>query len=217
MTEEFKPWETSDQKIEDALPKHKTIDLDEGMKAIRGVRERMGKVLKKDQALKVSMYVAERIERKEGDTWEVDGKLWERKNGVNQSISKLQDAKTPWWCPQCKKSMNTRLDTKFYNKRGKCYDCIVKEETVMRTNGTWQEYQRKVLYANVIAKVKDTIAEFKDVQRTVSNPQIHFQDGRFEEWDVNIDQIKVDLQEEIDKLEGRLQELLNEQCSTILE
>lgn len=217
MTEEFKPWKNPDQKIEDVLPKHKTIDLEEGMKALRGVREGMGRVLKKDQALKVSMYVSEMIERKEGDTWEVDGKLWERKNGVNQSISKLQDAKTPWWCPQCKKSMNTRLDTKFYNKRGKCYYCIVKEETEMRTNGTWQEYQHKVLYANVIAKVKDTIAEFKDVQRTVSNPQIHFQDGRFEEWDVNIDQIKVDLQEEIDKLEGRLQELLNEQSSTILE
>jgi len=156
MTKEFKPWEKPDQKIEEALPKHKTLDVTEGMKALRGVREGMGRVLKKDQALKISMYVSEKIERKEGDTWEVDGKLWERKNGVNQSISKLQDAKTPWWCPKCKKVMNTKLDTKFYNKRGTCYNCVITEENEMRLNGTWEEYQRKVLYANVIATVKDT-------------------------------------------------------------
>lgn len=218
MTEEFKPWEKPDQKIEDALPKRKTLEVEEGMNAIRGVRERMGGVLKKDQALKVSMYVPEKVERKEGDTWtDANGKLWERKNGINQSISKLQDAKTPWWCPKCKKIMNTRLDTKFYNKKGKCYDCVIVEETEMRANGTWQTYQRKLLYANVIAKVKDTIVELKDVQRTVSKPQIHFQDGRFEEWNVDIDQVKKDLQEEIDSLEDRLQELIDEQSATVLE
>ncbi|KKM61070.1 hypothetical protein LCGC14_1535450 [marine sediment metagenome] len=214
---QFEPWNSPDQKIEDAIPARKTLEVEEGMNAIRGVRERMGTVLKTDQALKVSMYVSEKIERKEGDKWEVDGKLWERKNGVNQSISKLQDAKTPWWCPNCEKIMNTRLDTKFYNKKGKCYNCVIVEETEMRANGTWQTYQRKVLYANVIAKVKDTIVELKDVQRTVSKPQIHFQDGRFEEWNVDINQVKKDLQEEIDRLEGRLQELVDEQNDADLE
>ena len=59
MTDEFKPWKNPDQKIEDALPKRKTLEVDEGMNAIRGVRERMGTVLKKDQSLKISMYAPE--------------------------------------------------------------------------------------------------------------------------------------------------------------
>lgn len=214
---EFQPWKNPNQKIEDALPEHKTLDIDEGMNAIRGVRERMGEVLKKDQALKISMYVSEKVERKEGDKWEEDGKMWEIKNGIKQSISKVQDAKTPWWCPKCEKIMNTKLDTKFYNKRGTCYNCVITEETELRTNGTWQAYQRKVLYANVIAKVKDTISELKDVQKTISKPQIHFQDGRFEEWNVDLDQVKMDIQKEIDKLECRLEELLDEQSSAVLE
>ena len=96
MSEEFAPWEKPDQKIEDAIPKRKTVDAGEGLNALKGIRERMGGVLKKDQALKISMYVPETVERKNGDTWtDVDGKKWEIKEGINRSISKLQDAKQP--------------------------------------------------------------------------------------------------------------------------
>ncbi len=63
--------------------------------------------------------------------------------------------------------------------------------------------------ANVIATLKDSIAELVSLQSEVSNPQIHFQDGRFEEWDTDIGQVKKDLQKEIDKENGWLKELLD--------
>ena len=38
--------------------------------------------------------------RKEGDEWyDVDGKKWTIKNGIRQSVTKQDSAKTPWWCP----------------------------------------------------------------------------------------------------------------------
>lgn len=208
---EYQPWEGGEKDIKKALPERETFDTSEGMAAIRGVREKMGGVLKKDQALKVSMYIGEKIKRKEGETWtDSDGKEWEMKGGIARSISKLQGAKMPWWCPKCEKTMKGRLDTRMWFMRGVCHGCVVAEENEMRLNGTWQEYQRRVMYANTIAKIKDTIAEFKDFQETVSNPQIHFQDGTFEEWKVGTQQVKDDLQTEIDKLEGRLIQLQKE-------
>lgn len=208
---EYQPWEGGEKDIQKALPERKTFDTSEGMAAIRGVREKMGGVLKKDQALKVSMYTGEKIKRKEGETWtDSDGKEWEMKGGIARSIPKLQGAKMPWWCPKCSGTMKTKLDTKMWFRRGTCHGCVLVEETEMRVNGTWQEYQRRTLYANTIAKIKDTIAEFKGFQETVSNPQIHFQDGTFEEWKVGTKKVKEDLQEEIDKLESRLMELQKE-------
>ena len=86
----------------------------QGEAALDGIRQQIKNRLKKDDSLKVSMYVADKVKRKEGEKWEEDGKLYEWKNGIKQSISKLQDAKTPYWCPQCKQSMNGRLDYKMY-------------------------------------------------------------------------------------------------------
>ena len=53
----------------------------------------------------VGQYTGEKEpKRKEGEFWkDRDGKQWTLKGGVKQSISPLQDAKTPWWCPKCEK------------------------------------------------------------------------------------------------------------------
>ena len=59
--------------------------------------------------------------RQEGERWkDADGKEWEMKNGIPQSISKLQDAKTPWWCPRCGRPLNSPLHEKMYFKKGFC-------------------------------------------------------------------------------------------------
>ncbi len=208
---EYQPWEGGEKDIKKVLPERKTFDTSEGMQAIRGVRERMGEVLKKDQALKVSMHIPEKIKRKEGETWtDHDGKEWEMKAGIARSIPKLQGAKMPWWCPKCERPMKTRLDTKMWYKRSMCFNCVVEEETEMRANGTWETHQQRLMYENSISKVKDAINELQSFHDTVSNPQIHFQDGRFEEWKVGTTQVKEDLQEEIGKLEAWLIQLHKE-------
>ena len=120
-------------------------------------------------------------ERKEGDVWEDQyGKKWTVKDGLRQSISKLQSARTPWFCPKCSKSMSHRFDDKFYTLYGQCYDCTVKEHTKMRIDGTWEAYEKKQLRNNERAFLKDKIDEYKDYIRTFKVPQVHYQDGRWE-------------------------------------
>jgi len=203
---DYKPWEGD--KLEDSIKDtRQTEEVSEGMGALRGIREKMGKVLKKDQSLKISMHTPEKVQRKEGEKWEEDGKLWEMKDGIKRSISKLQSAKRPWFCPKCGKSMNTRLDDKMWYKKGTCYDCVVKEETQMRLDGTWHDHQAKRMRANAISWAKEKITELEDYKEMVANPQIHFADGRWEEWDIDDEKVKADLQEEIDNLQKHLDEL----------
>jgi len=203
---DYKPWEGD--KLEDSVKNtRQTKDVSDSLGALRAVREKMGRVLKKDQALKISMHTPEKVQREEGEIWEEDGKLWEMKGKIKRSISKIQAAKRPWFCPKCGKVMNKRLDDKMWLKKNVCYDCVVKEETQMRIDGTWHKHQAKAMRANAISWAKEQIAELKGYKDMVANPQMHFSDGRWEEWKIDDKKVKLDLQVEIDNLEEHLAEL----------
>jgi len=105
--------------------------------ALNDVRRKVGEVMNREGKKLVFGWRGEpEPTRKEGDVWEdVDGKKWTVKNGIRQSVTKLDDAKTPWWCPKCSKPMNHRFDVKFWSMRGHCYDCNIKFETELRRKG----------------------------------------------------------------------------------
>jgi len=126
-------------------------------------------------------YVGKKIVRTEGEKWEdEDGKLWEFKNGIAQSISKLQDAKSPWWCPKCGKGMGHRFDSKFYRLYNQCYNCTIEEHTRMKIAGTFDAFEKKMMRANEKSFLKDKIDERKDYIRTFRVPQAHYSNGG---WD----------------------------------
>ena len=153
--------------------------------------------------------------RKEGDVWEdIDGKQWTIKNGIRQSVTKLDDAKTPWWCPKCSKPMNHRFDIKFWRLRGHCMDCNVKHETQLRKEGKWQDFEQKMMLRNYIASAKDTIAELQHHYDTVSKPEYLLMNEHektvlmFEKWDVDIEKLKKDLMDDIELLKKNLAETI---------
>lgn len=188
--------------------------------AINNVRRKLNEVMKKtDERIVVGWRPGLEPKYEEGDTWEdLDGKKWTIKNGIKQTVTKLDAAKTPWFCPQCTKAMSHRFDTKSYNTLGKCYDCAIKEETKMRYEGTWEEYSRQQLQKNYIAGVKDKIAELQHYHDTVSAPEFVHADGEkilmIEKWDVNVDKVKTDLQKDIDELKIHLKDLLEKMDET---
>lgn len=127
-------------------------------------------------------YKTSEPDKVEGDVWEdSDGKRWTIKDGIKQSITKLQSAKTPWWCPKCGGSLHHKLHDKFYRLRGACHDCVVKYEGKMRVEGVWEAYERRTLRRNEIAWINDRISESTDYIRTFKTPQIHFENGGWEE------------------------------------
>ena len=66
-------------------------------------------------------------DHKEGDVWEENGKQWTIKNGVKQTVTKLDKFKKlvvlPICCPKCKKHMKVNdLNKKMYSIHGNCFD-----------------------------------------------------------------------------------------------
>jgi len=190
---EYTPWKNSVSLEESVSKTRKTADVSEGVAALNGIRRKMGNVLKKDQALKVSMFIPSKEKHDEGDVWEENDKIWTMKNGIKQSISKVAGAKTPWFCPKCEKIMRGRADDRMWILRGKCHECVTKDETVIRLSGKWEEYETKMMRANAMAYLKDMIEEIQGYVSLVADPQLHFIDGTFENWKVDMKPLKKEL------------------------
>jgi hypothetical protein len=183
--------------------------------ALNNVRRKINEILKKDEdRIVVGWRPGLEEKHEEGDVWTtLDGKKWTIKNGVRQRVTKLDAANMPWWCPKCQKSMSHRLDDKFWRLRGHCFDCNVKEETQMRVDGRWKEYEKTLMQQNYIARLRDTINELQDYHDTLTRPEvIHFDDYEkrvlmVEKWDIDLDTVKKDLREEIERLQEKLTEV----------
>jgi len=156
-------------------------------------------------------------ERKEGDVWEdADGRQWTVKNGIRQNVTKLDDAKTPWWCPKCSKPMNHRFDMKFWRIRGHCMDCQVKSETEIRRQGKWEEYERNIMLRNYIAEVRDKIMELQSFHDEVNKPEFLLMNEHektvqmMETWGVDLEKVKADLRADIETLQQSLKETIEQ-------
>ena len=99
-------------------------------------------------------------EHKEGDVWEEDGKKWTIKNGIKQSITKLDKFKhlvsLPLTCPTCKKPLKpTDLNKKMYSIHKMCLDCVVEMESKLKIEGKYEEYEKNILNMNKNASLEE--------------------------------------------------------------
>lgn len=175
--------------------------------ALVNVRRKVSEVMNKEGKKLVFGWRGEtEPPRSEGEVWEgKDGRTWTIKNGIKQTVTKLDDAKTPWWCPKCSKPLNHRFDMKFWRLRGHCMECQAKSETEMRFNGTWKQYEKNVMLRNYLADLRYKIEELQDYHDTLSKPEFVNADDTnilmLERWDVDIPKVRADIKEEISKLE----------------
>jgi hypothetical protein len=186
--------------------------------AINNVRRKINEVMKRtDEKIVVGWRPEHTSERKEGETWiDADGKEWIKKDGTIRKINKLDASRTPLFCPRCERTMNHRLDTKFWRIRGYCFQCNVKEETKIRAQGpeAWKKYEESIMKRNFYSDLKNFIAELTDLHRTITAPENILADDEkilmIEKWDVDIDKVKSDIMEEIVKHEGYLRKFEEE-------
>lgn len=153
-------------------------------------------------------------DRNEGDVWEdTNGKKWTKKDGIIQSISKLDFARTPLFCPVCESAMSHRIDTKFWRLRNKCMGCVVKEETKMRKEGTWEAYEKENIRLNHIAILTDKIIELREAHDSFTPPEYILADEAnimmIEKWEVDIEQAKSIMMKDILLLEDTLAKVIS--------
>ncbi|MEK9767357.1 MAG: hypothetical protein VW683_00435 [Betaproteobacteria bacterium] len=166
----------------------------------------------------VGQYTGEtKVKREDGDTWvDADGKHWTMKGKIAVAESKTQDAKTPWFCPQCSKTLQSKLDLKFWRIRGKCHDCVTIDEDDIRRAGKWRDYEDEKVLSNQISYLKESIIELMYYIDSLKNLEFGIHDEEkgnllmIEKWTVPVDQLKVDLLDELANLNNALKEVEEE-------
>ena len=126
---------------------------------------------------------------KEGDIWEEKGKKWTIKNGIKQTISKMDKIKKeifmPLSCPKCNKVMKKRLDKPNYRIHKKCHDCVVEFEHKLRIGGKYEDYIKKLQNKNSLDIVDEMESYLLDALNSLNSGFIS-EDGVIEKWVVGV-------------------------------
>lgn len=178
-------------------------------KAVADVRKRIGEVMNKQEQKLTFGWRPQEVQRQEGEIWEdVDGKKWTKKNGLVQTVTKLDGFKTPWWCPKCGTPLNGH-HLKAYKRAGHCHECMLKEEMELKQSGKWEETIIEKGRQNHMAIIRDKIQELQNYHENLSQPEFIHADNEkilmIEKWDMDINTVKKDLMEEITKLQKHLE------------
>jgi len=140
-------------------------------------------------------------EHTEGDCWEENGKKYTISNGIKLIVSKFSNVRKemllPLSCPKCGNPMqNSKLNHKFWKLRNCCFDCVVKEETQMKIDGTYSEYEENIINKNKKVVLVDIKNFLTDYINTMDSNNYITEDGKIEDWksNVNVDELKKDLE-----------------------
>jgi hypothetical protein len=130
-------------------------------------------------------YSKETKDYKEGDVWVEDKKTWTIKNGIKQTISKLDKIKrevfTPLCCPNCSKVMKHHLDISNYKIHKKCHDCVIEFEHKLKIKGDFSKYIKLMENKNSLDIVNEMESYLLDAINT-SNSGFVSEDGVIERW-----------------------------------
>jgi|TARA_R110002096_G_scaffold125938_1_gene272277 hypothetical protein len=132
-------------------------------------------------------YGKSRTVRSEGDTWETKGKTWTIKNGIRQTVSKLDLARetlrVPAECPKCGDSrMQHHAYKAMYKRFGMCFNCVIKFENGLRAAGKFEEFAKELSKSDNEAWLKDKTAEYYDWLSTMDSESYITEAGDVEDW-----------------------------------
>ena len=118
----------------------------------------------------------------------------------------LKGARTPWFCPKCKKTMKSHLDDKMYRLYDQCFDCQVKFEAKLRAKGTFENWERQKVLNNKLSWIDDMIASVEDWKNEASKPyEIQESVGvqelelQKEKWSQNTEQVDLMAKEALEE------------------
>jgi len=135
-------------------------------------------------------YSTKSVDHKEGDVWTEGRKTWTIKNGIKQTVSKLDIIKKevfmPLSCPCCNKIMKKRLDKPNYKIHKKCHDCVIEFEHKLKNKGKYKEYIKNLKKKNSLDIVDEMESYLLDAINT-SNSEFVSEDGVVERWVGGID------------------------------
>lgn len=148
--------------------------------------------------------------KSEGDIWEERGKQWTIKNGIKQTITKLdvarEYARIPTHCPKCEAKMNKQQHKFMYRRFKHCLFCQTNAEFEMREAGTYEAWKNKQIAINFEKWLYKSKEEFKDWLKTRKAKKQITESGDIEDWsggksdEALIEEFDIYIQQEQEKL-----------------
>ena len=139
-------------------------------------------------------YKKKRVDYKEGDVWVENKKTWTIKDGIKQSISKMDKIKKeifmPLCCPKCSKVMKKRLDKPNYKIHKMCFDCVIDFEHKLRIEGKYEDYIKTLKLKNRLTEIDETENMFLELANQ-SNEGYISEHGELERWKGGVDMSKM--------------------------
>ena len=139
-------------------------------------------------------YKKKRVDYKEGDVWVENKKTWTIKDGIKQTISKMDAIKKeifmPLCCPKCSKVMKKRLDKPNYKVHKMCFDCVIDYEHKLRIRGEYDDYIKQLKLKNHLTKIDEMENMFLELANQ-SNDGFVSEHGEIERWKGGIDKEKI--------------------------
>ena len=164
-------------------------------------------------------YKKEIKEYQEGDVWTENKKTWTIKNGIKQTVSKLDTIKKevfmPLSCPCCGKIMKKRLDKYNYKIHKKCHDCVIEFEHKLKIKGEYKNYIKKLKAKNSLDIVDEMESYLLDAINT-SNSGFVSEDCVVERWvgGINKKEFKKEIKEAVEKSRENIKKQLNDEEGT---
>jgi len=127
----------------------------------------------------------------------------------------MKEARMPWFCPECDKTMKKKLDNKFWRLMGHCFDCQIRIENKLRVEGKWEEYEKKKIFENKKAYLKDLKQSIDEFEASGGKTTFFNEVGvtekgvEKEEWSMgqeNFDKLVEEAREYIERLEMELED-----------
>jgi hypothetical protein len=153
--------------------------------------------------------------RKDGEVWkDRDGKEWIQ-TGATKISKSLYDARnaTRQICSSCKMDIywgGNNYDEKVFLKTGKCYECVIKEETQMRLDGTFDSYEKIKVIKNQRSFLKELKEKIEQSINWLKNPEKKLEyvneDGTTDIWFDNIsrEELLIEAEKDLKIVDERL-------------
>ena len=161
-------------------------------------------------------------DHKEGDIWTEGRKTWTIKNGIKQTVSKLDAIKKevfiPLCCPKCSKVMKNIYDKGSYKIHKTCNDCVVEAEHKLhiKNDGSYEKYIKELEIKNKISLLDETESYLLEIANS-SNKSYVSEDGVIEKWVGGIDNNKYskDIKKYASETRKKYEKELNDEERTI--
>ena len=162
-------------------------------------------------------YKKKRVDYKEGDVWVENKKTWTIKDGIKQTVSKMDAIKKeifmPLCCPKCSKVMKSQLDKPNYKIHKMCFNCVIDYEGKLKLRGEYDNYIKNLQLKNSLTLIDEFEGHFLNLANQSSNGYVS-EHGEVERWKggVDVNKITSEISKKADEAREEIKkELTNEE------